>query len=61
MNRYSSKGSSFKDLTNENVTLFGTYKTIVRQKLDFLFLSEYFLLTSQSKQRVNSDKLHFGC
>ena len=61
MNRYSSKGSSFKDLTNENITLFGTYKTIVRQKLDFLFLSEYFLLTSQSKRRVNSDKLHFGC
>ena len=61
MNRYSSKGSSFKDLTNENITLFGTYKTIVRQKFDFLFLSEYFLLTSQPKQRVNWDKLHFGC
>ena len=61
MNRYSSKGFSFKNLTNENITLLGTCKTIVRQKLDFLFLSEYFLLTSQPKQMVNSDKLHFGC
>ncbi len=30
-------------------------------KVLFYFSIEYFLLTSQPKQMVNSDKLHFGC